>query len=48
MKDLELERATHSAPPCAVERKNEGNARSDESARENRRGQGQTQAKHEE
>ena len=47
LKDLELERATHSAPPCAVERKTEGNARSDESARENRRGQGQTQAKHE-
>ena len=30
-----------------MERKTEGNARSDESARENRRGQGQTQAKHE-
>ena len=30
-----------------MERKTEGNARSDESERENRRGQGQTQAKHE-
>ena len=31
MTDLELERANHSATPCAVERKNEGNAKSDES-----------------
>ena len=30
-KNLELERADHSATPCAVERKKEGNARSDES-----------------
>ena len=30
-KDLELERANHSATPCAAARKNEGNARSDES-----------------
>ena len=34
-------------PPCAVERNNEGNARSEASARENRRRQGQTQNKHE-
>ena len=47
LKDLELERANHSATPCAVERKNEGDARSDESAEENRRRQGQTQTKHE-
>ena len=45
--DLELERANHSATPCAVERKNEGNARRDESEEETRRGQGQTQTKHE-
>ena len=31
LKGLELERANHSATPCAVERKNERNARSDES-----------------
>ena len=31
LNDLELERANHSATPCAVERKNEGNARTDES-----------------
>ena len=29
LKDLELEHANHSATPCAGERKNEGNARSD-------------------
>ena len=47
MKDLELERAYHSATPCAVERKNASNARSDDSEGENRREQGQTQTKHE-
>ena len=47
LKDLELERANHSATPCAAERKNEGNARSVESEEENRRKQGQTQTKHE-
>ena len=31
LKDLQLERANHSATPRAVERKIEGNARSDES-----------------
>ena len=31
LKDLELERSNHSAIPFAVERKNEGNARSDDS-----------------
>ena len=46
VESLELERANHSATPCAVERKNEGNARSDESEGENRRVQGQTQTKH--
>ena len=35
LKGLELERANHSATPCAVERKKEGNARSDESKGEN-------------
>ena len=47
LKDLELERANHSATPCAVKRKSEGNARSDESKGENRCGQGQTQTEHE-
>ena len=47
LKDLELEQANHSATPCAVARKNEGNGRSDESKRESRRGQGQTQTTHE-
>ena len=47
LKDLELERASHSATPRAMERKNEGNAKSDESEAENRREQGQTQTKHE-
>ena len=31
LKDLGLERAKHCATPCAAERINEGNARSDES-----------------
>ena len=31
LKDLELERANHSETPCAVERKDEGGARTDES-----------------
>ena len=47
LKDLELERANHSASPGAVERRNEGNARSDQSKGENRCGQVQTQTKHE-
>ena len=47
LKDLELERANHSATPCAVERKDEGGARRDERKGENRCGQGQTQTKHE-
>ena len=29
-KDLELEQSNHSATPCAVERKKDGNAKSDE------------------
>ena len=47
LKDLEWERANHSASPCAVERKDEGGARRDESKDENRCGQGQNQIKHE-
>ena len=47
LKDLELERANHPATPCAVERNNEGNARSNKSEEENRREQGHTQTKHE-
>ena len=47
LKGLELERANHSATPCAVERNNEGNARSDESEAENRRRQEQTQTRYE-
>ena len=46
-KDLELKRANHCAIPCAVERRNEGNARSDENKGKNRCEQGQTQTKHE-
>ena len=46
-KGLELERANHSATPCAVERKDEGGARRDASKEENRCGQVQTQIKHE-
>ena len=45
LKDPEMERANHLGPPCAVEGKKEGNARS-ESKRENRCDQGQTQTKH--
>ena len=45
LKDLELELANHSASPCAVDRKDEGGARSDESKEENRRGRRQTQIK---
>ena len=40
LKDLELERANHSATPCAVERKDEGGARRDESEGKNRCDQG--------
>ena len=47
MKDLELERANRSATPSAVERRSEGNPKSDESEGDNRRGQGQTQTQHE-
>ena len=47
LKDLELERANHSATPCTVERKDEGGARRDECKGEIRCGQGQTQIKHE-
>ena len=47
LKDLELERANHSATPRDVDQKNKGNARSDERKGENRCGQGQTQTKHE-
>ena len=47
LKDLELERANHSATPCAMERKDEGGARRGESKGENQCGQGQTQTKHE-
>ena len=47
LNDLELERANHTATSCAVERKNEGSARTDESKGEYRRGQGQTRTKHE-
>ena len=47
LKDLELDRANHSATPRDVERKNKGNTRSDERKGENRCGQGQTQPKHE-
>ena len=46
LKDLELERGNHSATPCAVERKQEGNARSDESKGENQCEQGQCQTKY--
>ena len=44
--DLELERANHSATPCAVERKDEGHARSDENRRESQCEQGPTHTKH--
>ena len=47
LKDLELERAKHSATPCAVERKDDGGARRDESKGENRCRQGQTHIKYE-
>ena len=47
LKDLELDRANHSATPCDVERKNKGNTRRDERKGGNRCGQGQTQTKHE-
>ena len=46
LKDLELERANHLATPIAVERKDEGGARRDESKGENQCGQGQIQTKH--
>ena len=42
LKGLELERSNHTATPCVVESKNEGNARNDERKGENRRGQAQT------
>ena len=35
LEDLGLERANHFATPCAVERKNQGNAGSDESEGQN-------------
>ena len=47
LKGLELERANHIATPCAVESKNEANARNDVSTGENRRGRRQAQTKHE-
>ena len=47
LKGLELERANHTATPCAAESKNEGNARNDERKGENGRGQRQAQTKHE-
>ena len=46
LKGLELERANHTAAPCAVESKNEGNARSDGRKGENRRGRRQARTKH--
>ena len=46
LKGLELERANHIATPCAVESKNEVNARNDERKGENRRGRRQAQTKH--
>ena len=39
LKDLELERSNRSATPCAMERRDAGGARSDESDEENRREQ---------
>ena len=42
LKGIELERASHFGPHCAVKRKDEGGARSDESKGENRCGQVQT------
>ena len=48
LQGLELERANHTATPCAVDRKDEDGAGNDESKeRESRRGRGQTQTKHE-
>ena len=47
LKDLELERANHSAAPCVVDRKDEDGARKDGSKRENQRGPRQTQTEHE-
>ena len=47
LKGLELERANHTATPCAVESKNEVNARNDGGKGENRRGRIQAQTKHE-
>ena len=46
LKGLDLERANHSAAPCAVERRDERSARKDESKGENRCGQGQAGTKH--
>ena len=40
-------RANHTATPCAVESKNDINARNDERKGENRRGRRQSQTKHE-
>ena len=42
-----MERANHSATPCAMDRKDEDGARNDESKGESRRGWRQTQTKHE-
>ena len=47
LKDLELERANHTATPCTVERKKDGNARSDESEGGNQCEHGQYKTKHE-
>ena len=47
LKGLELERADHTATPCAVESKNEGNARNDDGKGGNRRGRRQAQTTHE-
>ena len=47
LKGLELERANHTAAPCAVESKNEVNARNHEREEKNRRGRRQAQTKHE-
>ena len=47
LKGLELERATHSATPCVVERKDEDGARKNGSTGEDQCGQRQTQTEHE-
>ena len=47
LKDLELERAHHSATPCALERKEEGGTRRDETKGENHCRTWTDQTKHE-